>query len=76
MVRLGTKMIEFYQKRISPNKPPVCRFEPTCSNYAKEAIGRFGFVKGTLLSLLRILRCNPLFRGGYDPVPDKKTTNK
>lgn len=66
------KLIRFYQDKISPKKPPVCRFIPTCSNYSIEAISRFGIIKGIGLSFMRILRCNPLFKGGYDPVPEKK----
>lgn len=65
-------LIKFYQKHISPKKPPVCRFVPTCSNYAIEAIERFGIIKGVAISVIRIARCNPLFKGGYDPVPEKK----
>ena len=65
-------MIRFYQKKISPLFPPRCRFYPTCSQYAVEAIERFGACKGGALALWRLLRCNPLFPGGYDPVPPKK----
>ena len=53
--------------------PSACRFTPTCSEYAMEAIGKFGAVKGTLLGTYRVLRCNPFCRGGYDPVPEKFT---
>ena len=62
-------LIRFYRKYISPNRPPCCRFIPTCSQYALEAIEKYGAVKGGFLALRRILRCNPLFKGGYDPVP-------
>lgn len=61
--------IRFYQKGISPLKPPVCRFYPTCSQYGLEAIERYGAAKGTWLLLRRVLRCHPLSRGGFDPVP-------
>ncbi|MGI6239407.1 MAG: membrane protein insertion efficiency factor YidD [Christensenellales bacterium] len=61
--------IRFYKKRISPGLMPSCRFWPTCSEYAYEAIGKHGAIKGGLLAAWRILRCNPLCRGGYDPVP-------
>ncbi|BBJ28395.1 MAG: membrane protein insertion efficiency factor YidD [Mesoaciditoga sp.] len=64
------KPIRFYQKYISPLKPPSCRFTPTCSNYAIEAIERFGF-KGVILAVWRVLRCNPYSKGGEDPVPTK-----
>ena len=61
--------IRFYRSVISPLKPPYCRFVPTCSAYALEAIARYGAAKGGFLSVKRILRCNPFFKGGYDPVP-------
>ena len=67
-------LIHFYQRAISANTPPSCRFVPTCSAYAIEAIERFGAFKGTALAVWRILRCNPLCKGGYDPVPEKKET--
>lgn len=66
------KLIELYRKNISPHKIPCCRFTPTCSAYAIEAIQKRGAFVGTLLSIWRILRCNPLCKGGYDPVPEKK----
>ena len=66
------KLIELYRKNISPRKIPCCRFTPTCSAYAIEAIQKRGAFVGTLLSVWRILRCNPLCKGGYDPVPEKK----
>lgn len=65
--------IKFYRKHISPTKIPCCRFEPTCSQYAIEALQERGVIVGGALSLWRILRCNPLCKGGYDPVPKKKT---
>ena len=64
------KGIRGYQKRISPNKKPCCRFIPTCSEYAVTAIERYGSLKGTALALRRLARCHPLCRGGYDPVPE------
>lgn len=66
------KLIRFYQRKISINKPPRCRFYPTCSEYGLQAIERHGVIKGLLLTGCRILRCNPLFKGGYDPVPEQK----
>lgn len=62
-------LIRLYQRTISARTPPACRFSPTCSAYAIEALERHGVVLGTGLALWRILRCNPLCRGGYDPVP-------
>ncbi len=65
-------LIRFYQKHISPLLPPMCRYYPTCSSYAAQAISVHGAFKGTLLAVLRLMRCNILFPGGYDPVPPKK----
>lgn len=65
-------LIRAYQVCISPFKRPCCRFYPTCSNYALEALKKHGPLKGVYLSTKRILRCNPLFKGGYDPVPETK----
>ena len=61
--------IRFYQKFISPPLPPACRYTPTCSQYAIEAIKKHGPIKGTWLAIKRILRCNPWGGSGYDPVP-------
>jgi len=61
--------IRFYQRAISPGLPPRCRFVPTCSQYALEALEKYGAVKGSWLAFKRILRCNPFHKGGYDPVP-------
>lgn len=61
--------IRFYQIFISPLKPPTCRFYPTCSAYAIEAIQKKGHVKGTWLAIKRIAKCHPFHSGGYDPVP-------
>ena len=68
MRKLVIKMIRGYQLAISPLLGSNCRFHPTCSCYAHEAIDRFGVVKGTYLSILRILKCHPFHPGGYDPV--------
>lgn len=64
-------LIRFYQLALSPLKQPTCRFSPTCSQYSIEAIERFGVIKGTCLSVRRILKCHPFHEGGYDPVPEK-----
>ncbi len=61
--------INFYQVFISPRFPKACRFEPTCSEYAKQAIQKYGALKGGILGIKRILRCHPGNPGGYDPVP-------
>lgn len=62
--------IRFYQKYISPQTPPSCRFHPTCSHYALEAIEKHGAIKGGIMSNARIIRCNPFVEGGVDEVPD------
>lgn len=67
--RLLILLIVFYQRAISPMFPPCCRFVPTCSAYALEAVRRYGPFKGGYLAIRRILRCHPFNPGGYDPVP-------
>ena len=67
--RLMLWLIRYYRVNISPMHPPCCRFVPTCSQYALEAVEKYGAVKGGYLALRRILRCHPLHKGGYDPVP-------
>lgn len=71
MKKIGVKLIEFYQKNISPlfySKGIRCRYYPTCSEYTKQAIEKYGLIKGTFIGLKRILRCNPFSKGGYDPL--------
>ena len=62
-------MIRFYRAGISPMYPSCCRFRPTCSQYALEAVEKYGAAKGSWLAIRRILRCHPFHEGGYDPVP-------
>ena len=62
-------LLRFYQRSISPSRPPACRFSPTCSQYAYEAIESRGAIVGLVLAAWRVVRCNPLNDGGYDPVP-------
>lgn len=63
-------LIRFYRRYLSGLKRhPTCRYVPTCSQYALEAVEKYGAIKGGLLALWRIIRCNPLSKGGYDPVP-------
>lgn len=69
MSRPFLAMIRFYKKRISPGLPPSCRYQPTCSEYAYEALEKYGIFKGGRLALWRILRCNPFGGSGWDPVP-------
>jgi len=65
---LLTLPIRIYQRLISPALPRRCKYEPTCSTYAVEAIRTYGVVRGTVLAVWRLLRCNPFSHGGYDPV--------
>jgi putative membrane protein insertion efficiency factor len=69
MKRLTLTAIRIYQSSVSPSRPPACRFEPSCSHYAYEAISRYGTLKGSWLALRRLARCHPFSKGGYDPVP-------
>ncbi|MFC3345188.1 membrane protein insertion efficiency factor YidD [Paenibacillus abyssi] len=64
--------IRFYRRFISPLKPPTCRFYPTCSAYALEALEKHGSVKGSMLAVKRICKCHPFHAGGFDPVPPAK----
>jgi putative membrane protein insertion efficiency factor len=61
-------LIRLYQKAVSPYLRPSCRYYPSCSAYAYEAVQKYGVIKGSCLALKRILRCHPLHKGGYDPV--------
>ena len=65
-------LVRFYQVAISPLKPPTCRFSPTCSTYALEALKKYGLLKGGRLAIRRIMRCHPWGGSGYDPVPYKE----
>ncbi|HWX46029.1 MAG TPA: membrane protein insertion efficiency factor YidD [Solirubrobacteraceae bacterium] len=65
---LASAPIVFYQRAISPGLPRRCRYEPTCSRYAVQAIGEYGILRGLVLAAWRLLRCNPWSLGGYDPV--------
>jgi hypothetical protein len=67
--RLAAAPIRVYRRWISPFTPPSCRFHPTCSGYAIEALERHGLLRGTGLTLWRLLRCHPFCEGGHDPVP-------
>jgi putative membrane protein insertion efficiency factor len=62
--------LRFYKRAISPQLPPACRYTPTCSEYAIEAIDRRGVLIGGFLAAKRVVSCNPFSRGGYDPVPE------
>ena len=69
MKRAILRMICFYQTAMSPLFPPRCRYIPTCSEYALQAVEKYGPLRGGFLALRRLLRCNPFHKGGYDPVP-------
>lgn len=68
MKKIVLAMIMFYRKYISPLKPAVCRFYPTCSQYAYQAVEKYGVIKGGYLAIIRILKCQPFNPGGYDPL--------
>ena len=70
MKNILLKLISFYRRSISPTTPPSCRFTPTCSAYAYEAIEKYGALKGSWLAIKRLLRCHPFYKGDpYDPGP-------
>jgi len=69
LAKLLVLLVRGYQVAISPLLPPACRYTPTCSDYAIEALRRHGALKGSWLTLRRLARCHPFRRGGYDPVP-------
>ncbi|NLP12062.1 membrane protein insertion efficiency factor YidD [bacterium] len=68
MVQMVLFSLKSYKKVISPLLPPSCRYDPTCSEYAILAIVKYGLLKGSCKSMLRLMKCNPFFPGGYDPV--------
>lgn len=72
MKQVAAFCLRMYKGVISPFLPVACRYVPTCSEYAAEAVARHGLLRGSALGLWRILRCNPFTRGGYDPVPVEK----
>lgn len=73
MRSLALGLIWLYQKLLSPLLPPACRFTPSCSEYARQAVLAHGAFKGSLLAIWRVLRCQPFCAGGYDPVPTRFT---
>ena len=72
MIKLALLCLHFYRKFISPLKKPTCRFTPTCSQYAIEAVERYGVCRGAWMTVCRLLRCHPFHPGGYDPVEDRE----
>lgn len=71
-VRATVYLIQLYRHTISPLRLPTCRFTPTCSQYAVDALTEFGFVRGSWLALVRLLKCGPWHNGGWDPIPDRE----
>lgn len=78
LAKLIALPIRFYRRYISPRKAPCCKYSPTCSQYALDALSEWGALRGSLMAIWRILRCNPFSKGGYDPVPinEKKRAKK
>lgn len=70
-VRAAVYLVELYRNTISPLRPPSCRFTPTCSQYAVEALQEFGLIRGMWLAIVRLAKCGPWHRGGWDPIPDR-----
>jgi uncharacterized protein len=70
---LGLWLLQLYKRWISPVLPPACRYVPTCSEYAMEAVERYGVLRGGIMAAWRVLRCHPLVKGGYDPVVKDRT---
>lgn len=66
-------VIEIYRHMVSPLRLPSCRFMPTCSQYAVEALGEYGLLRGGWLSLVRLVKCGPWHRGGWDPIPERSS---
>ncbi len=71
-VRGAIFAIELYRTYVSPMRPPTCRFSPTCSRYAVEALSEYGLVKGGWLAAVRLVKCGPWHRGGWDPIPEPR----
>lgn len=70
------KVVRAYQKYLSPLFPPSCRYSPTCSSYMVQALEKHGAIKGSVMGIARILRCNPFVKGGFDAVPDHFTLRR
>ena len=74
--RAALNLLRVYKWAISPMLPPACRYTPTCSEYAMEAIERFGVIRGGMKAIARVLRCHPFVKGGYDPVMRAKSCDE
>ncbi|HME47961.1 MAG TPA: membrane protein insertion efficiency factor YidD [Mycobacterium sp.] len=75
-VRVVIWLIELYRTYVSPLRLPTCRFTPTCSQYAVDALSEFGLLHGGRLAVLRLVKCGPWHRGGWDPIPERKTAGR
>ena len=71
MVRAAVRLIEVYRHMISPFRPASCRFTPTCSQYAVDALTEYGLIRGGWLAAVRLVKCGPWHRGGWDPIPER-----
>jgi len=69
MKNIALLLIKLYQGAVSPHFPAACRYYPSCSSYAYDAVNKYGFIRGSFLAFKRIIRCHPFHSGGYDPVP-------
>ena len=76
VVRGAVFLIELYRHTISPMRLPTCRFSPTCSQYAVDALTEYGLARGGWLAIMRLLKCGPWHRGGWDPVPERRGTSR
>jgi len=72
IVRGAIFLIQLYRHMVSPLRPPTCRFTPTCSQYAVEALAEYGLVRGSWLATVRLAKCGPWHRGGWDPIPERR----
>ena len=68
VLRLSIELIQIYRRCLSPMLPPTCRYTPSCSLYAVQAVEKYGVIRGVFMGILRVLRCHPFARGGFDPV--------
>ena len=71
LARAAISMIQTYRHMVSPLRPPTCRFMPTCSRYAVDAVSEYGFLRGGWLAMVRLAKCGPWHSGGWDPIPER-----
>jgi uncharacterized protein len=75
LVRAMVYLVQLYRTMISPLRPPSCRFTPTCSQYAVDALQEYGFARGGWLAIVRLAKCGPWHRGGWDPIPERSDSD-